>query len=38
MAEALGKLTFLPGFRIQVNNRKLIQASTPASAPRTRPR
>ncbi|MGZ6734217.1 MAG: histidine--tRNA ligase [Nocardioides sp.] len=25
MAEALGKLEFLPGFRIQVNNRKLIQ-------------
>lgn len=25
MAEALGRLQFLPGFRIQVNNRKLIQ-------------
>ena len=25
MAEALGSLDFLPGFRIQVNNRKLIQ-------------
>ena len=25
MAEALGRLEFLPGFRIQVNNRKLIQ-------------
>jgi len=25
MAEALGRLAFLPGFRIQVNNRKLIQ-------------
>jgi len=25
MVEALGRLTFLPGFRLQVNNRKLIQ-------------
>lgn len=25
MLEALGRLTFLPGFRLQVNNRKLIQ-------------
>ena len=25
MAEALGRLDFLPGFRLQVNNRKLIQ-------------
>ncbi len=32
MLEALSGLDFLPGFRLQVNNRKLIQASTPAWA------